>query len=155
MLRKDALHRADGALLHVGEDVGIGVHRLGDVRVAEHLLNYLRVDVLRQEERGARVAEVVEPYPRESGAFQKRIEGSVYQVSHVERTAREGGENEVSFQPKRPQAQLLLILRRPVTLEGVHRTRRQPYAQAALLHLRRGRVEGAERERIGKGDRGR
>ena len=41
---KDLLHSLYGLLLHVGEDVRVGVEGYGDGRVPEHLLNDLRMN---------------------------------------------------------------------------------------------------------------
>jgi hypothetical protein len=43
---KDILHSLYGLLLHVGEDVRVGVEGYGDGRVPEHLLDDLRVYAL-------------------------------------------------------------------------------------------------------------
>ena len=43
---KDLLHSLYGLLLHVGEDVRVGVEGYGEPGVPQHLLNDLRMDSL-------------------------------------------------------------------------------------------------------------
>jgi hypothetical protein len=56
------LHGRHSSVLHVGQDVGVGVNRLGDRGVPEHLLHNFGMRPLGEQERGEGVAEVVEPY---------------------------------------------------------------------------------------------
>ena len=49
-----------GLLLYVRQDVGVEVQGDGDGRVPEHLLDDLRVYVLRQQDRGTGVPKIVE-----------------------------------------------------------------------------------------------
>jgi hypothetical protein len=61
-LRKHFLHCSGGALLHVGQHVRVGVEGNGYGCVPEHLRHYLGIDVLGEQQRGARMPEVVKPY---------------------------------------------------------------------------------------------
>ena len=78
----------------------VGVYSLRYGRVPEHLLDYLGVRALTEKDRGARVTEVVEPYPGEPGALQERPEGAVGEVGHVHGRTDGGGENEVVLPPE-------------------------------------------------------
>lgn len=55
-----ALHSYRRLVLHIREHVGVGVHRLRDRRVAQHLLDDLRVYIFGEQQRGARVPQGVE-----------------------------------------------------------------------------------------------
>jgi hypothetical protein len=57
--------------LHVGQDMGVSVHRLRYGGVSEHLLNYLGMRAPGKKDRSAGVPEVMEPYPGEPGALQE------------------------------------------------------------------------------------
>ena len=63
MLRERLLPGGDCTVLHVGQDVGVGVHRLRYGGVPEHLLDYLGMRTLPEKDRGTSVPEVMEPYP--------------------------------------------------------------------------------------------
>jgi hypothetical protein len=59
-LREGLFHRFRGLAAHVGQDVRISVERYGDGSVAEHLGDYLGVDVPAEKQRSARVRKIVE-----------------------------------------------------------------------------------------------
>ncbi len=52
--------RVGGSTAHTGQHVGVGVEGDGDRCVSQKLLHELRMDVLLEEERRARVPEIVE-----------------------------------------------------------------------------------------------
>jgi hypothetical protein len=53
--------------------------------VSEHLGDDLRVDVLAEEKRRARVAEVVESDRPEPGGLQERLEGAIAEVRGIDK----------------------------------------------------------------------
>lgn len=59
-LLKSLSEATEGSALHVGGDVGVGIHGVRDLGVAEDLLHHLRVLSLLQHERGECVPQVVE-----------------------------------------------------------------------------------------------
>jgi hypothetical protein len=59
---KDILHSLYGLLLHVGEDVRVGVEGYGDRGVPEHLLDDLRVYALGYKQGCAGVTEICPLY---------------------------------------------------------------------------------------------
>jgi hypothetical protein len=63
--------------------VGIGVEGDGYGSVPEHLGYYLWVDVLSEQERGARMPEVVEADLRQSRPLQERLERAPGEVMTV------------------------------------------------------------------------
>ena len=69
-LRQGALHGAHGLLLHVRQHVGVGVHRLLYRGVPEHLLDYLGMSALGEQEGGTRMPKVVKPYPGQPGVLE-------------------------------------------------------------------------------------
>ncbi len=75
------LHRVGCGVLHIRQDMGVRVEGDGYGGVAEHLGDYLRVDVFAQKQRGAGVLEVVEAqvFP-DAGARLDAFEGAVTQV---------------------------------------------------------------------------
>jgi hypothetical protein len=50
-LREGAFHSNDSSLLHAQQHVTVGVHRLRDGYVTQHLLNYFQVGTLGEQER--------------------------------------------------------------------------------------------------------
>ena len=58
---EDILHSLYGLLLHVGEDVRVGVEGYGDGRVPEHLLNDLGVYTFGKKQGSTGVPEIVKP----------------------------------------------------------------------------------------------
>jgi hypothetical protein len=62
-LRKSLFHCSGGAVLHVGQHVGVGVQGYGYGGVPEHLGNDFGIDILGQQQRGACVPKVVEAHP--------------------------------------------------------------------------------------------
>jgi len=67
--RRSAQHRVHALcclLLHVGQDVGVGVHRLPYVGVTEHLLDRAGVHVCLEHECGGGVPQGVEPHVRQT-----------------------------------------------------------------------------------------
>jgi hypothetical protein len=101
-LRERLLHGRDRAVLHLGQDVGVCVHRLRCDGMPQHLLVYLGVRALAKEDRGGGVPEVVKPYPGEPGALQERPERVVSQVAHVKGRPDGRSENEVVLSPEGP-----------------------------------------------------
>jgi hypothetical protein len=73
-LIKGVLHRFDGAVLHCGEHVRVGVERDGYGGVPQHLRDNLGVDVLGEQQRGAGAPEVVEAYLRQPRLLEQRLE---------------------------------------------------------------------------------
>ena len=59
-LTKCILHSFGGLVLHVKKHVATGIEGDGDAGVAEHLGDYLRVDIPAEKPRGRRVPWVVE-----------------------------------------------------------------------------------------------
>jgi hypothetical protein len=55
VLGKGILHRFGGAVLHVGEHVRVSIQGDGDAGMPQHLGDDLRVHVLGEKQRGARV----------------------------------------------------------------------------------------------------
>jgi hypothetical protein len=70
-------------VLHVGEDVRVGVEGDGYGGVPKHLGDVLWVDVAAQQKGRAGVPEVVEPDGREGSLLEERCEGSVSEVRRV------------------------------------------------------------------------
>jgi hypothetical protein len=68
--------------------IGVGVqgHRYG--RVPEELLDELRVDPSAQEQRGARVPDVVETDVGQASLLEERLEGTLDQVLGVQGRSR-------------------------------------------------------------------
>ena len=118
LLRERLLHGRDRSVLHVRQDVGVGVHRLRYGGVPEHLLDYLGIRAFTEKDRGAGVPEVVEPYPGEPGSLQERPEGAVGEVAHVHGRPDGRSENEVILPPEGAGGESLLQLALTVILKG-------------------------------------
>ncbi len=87
-LGKCIFHCGGSALLHGGEHVRVSVERDGYGRVAEHLRGDFRIYVLREQQRGASMAEVVKADRRQPRVLQEWLEGAVAQVGGVDDRAR-------------------------------------------------------------------
>src|SRR5215207_10642821 len=83
---KDILHSLYCLLLHVREDVGVGVHGNGCRGVSEHLLDDLGMDSLTQEQGCTSVPEVMEPRcVRKSSLEEQGFPGAIVQVVNADR----------------------------------------------------------------------
>jgi hypothetical protein len=80
--------------------VRVGVERDGDAGVAQHLGDHLRVHVLGEQERGARVPEIVEAYLRQARPLEQGLEAMRGDVLAGERLAALGGEYETVLAPQ-------------------------------------------------------
>src|SRR5215210_6456508 len=80
-----------------------------------------------KQERGAGVTQVVEGDPRQTGSLQKGFEGTVTEVRGVDGIAAFSGEHEVLIPVETTDLKFLFGLACPVTLEGLHGARGQPY----------------------------
>jgi len=58
----------------------VGVHRDGDRRVPQHLLHCFGVDAFGEEQRGAGVSQVVEPFVGEPCPLEQRLLGAVVEI---------------------------------------------------------------------------
>ncbi len=100
-LSERGVHSAGDGVSHIGEYVRVDVEGKAYVGVAQKLLDVLRVDALPQEERGARVPEIVEAYRRgQSGALQRGLECAVEVAAQRGRTDA-GREEESVILPER------------------------------------------------------
>jgi hypothetical protein len=104
--------------------------------VPQHFRDYLRRDVLREQQRGAGMPEVVEAYRAEPGTPQERLEGAVSQVGGVDKRARRRGEDETARLVERAHAFHLLKLAREMSPERLYRSGGEPDGSPALLGLR-------------------
>ena len=98
--------------------MGVGVESDGDAGVSQELLNELRVDVLREQERGAGVAQVVEGDLREAGPREQRREGSLTEVRRVDEVPSLAREEETLITLDTAGHELLLCLPRLMALKG-------------------------------------
>ncbi len=64
--------------------MGIGVQGYGYGGVAEHLGDYLRVYVPTEEQRGARMAQIVEADLGKTGFLQERLEAMLGDVAPIQ-----------------------------------------------------------------------
>src|SRR5919107_2971080 len=72
--------------------------------------------------------QVVERDPRQPSSLQERFEGPVTEVRGVDEIAALSGEHEVLIPVETTDLKFLFCLACPVTLEGLHGARGQPYA---------------------------
>ncbi len=74
----------------------------------QKVLDHLRVRAAREQQGGARVAEVVQAYLRQSGSAEQGLEVPVHDVLRVQRSAFDRGEVEIVFLPLFAGPKLLL-----------------------------------------------
>src|SRR5215217_3963913 len=105
----------------------------------KHLRDDLRVHVAGEQQRGARVAEVVEADRRQPRSLQERLELHVRNGAPVERLARLGGEHEAVLAPQGAHLVYLRKLALQMASEGF-------YGPLSKLHAapRAGRLRGCE-----------
>ena len=76
--RESSLHRAGGGVAHVGQHVAVDVEGKAYVGVAQQILHKFGIYALRQQERGARVPQVVKACAlREPGALERGLKSAV------------------------------------------------------------------------------
>ena len=114
------------AVLHGGEDVGVGVKGDGYRGVSQHLRDDLGIDVSRQEQRRARVPEVVEADSREPGLPKEWHEGPFPEGGGVYEGAPLRGEDEPLILVEVADALHLLELTGEVIPESLYRRVREP-----------------------------
>ncbi len=78
----------------------VGVERDGYAGMAQHLGDHLRVHILGEQDRGARVPEVVEAYLGQPRPLEQRLEAVCGDVAAVQRLADLGGEYEAVLAPQ-------------------------------------------------------
>jgi hypothetical protein len=69
---------------HAGYEVRVGVQRDGDSGMPQEFLHVLGMDIARQEQRGARVPEIVESYLGQARTLQERGERALSKVGRVD-----------------------------------------------------------------------
>ena len=99
-LGKGVLHRGGRLVPHVRKHVGVGVEGYGYRRMAQHLRDYFRVHIPGQQERGARVPEVVEADGWKPGALEEWLEAMASDRAPVEWGTRLRGEYEAVLLPE-------------------------------------------------------
>jgi hypothetical protein len=82
---KQTLHRRGCLAVHRRRDVGVDVKRQGDRRVAEDLLDELRVSTCGELQRGVRVPDVVKADSWEPSPDEQSVEGARRDVAAIER----------------------------------------------------------------------
>ena len=135
------VHALGCLLLHVGQDVGVGVHCLPYVGVPEHLLDYAGVDVGLEHERGCGVPEGVEAHVRKACVPEQGLEAPV-QGARYYHAAREVGEDEPLILKQGAQGEALFGLPLAVALQSIDCQTGQPDAAAGPA-LGRAPVGGA------------
>jgi hypothetical protein len=73
------------AVLHVGEHVGVGVQGDGYAGMPQHLGDNLRVDVLREQQRGARMPKIVKAYLGQARPLEQGLEEMSGDVAQIKR----------------------------------------------------------------------
>ena len=96
--------------------MGVGVEGDGDGGVAQKLLDELGVDVLREQDRSAGVAEAVEGDGGEPGPREQLSEGPLPEVEGINGVADLPGEDEALVIIEAAGLELLFGLARPVAL---------------------------------------
>lgn len=81
--------------MHIGHNVAISVERETDVGVPEYLLHDLGMNAAAQEQRGARVPQIVEADEWQAGTLEDRLEAAAVYVGRFERRADLRRENEI------------------------------------------------------------
>ena len=117
-LTEHLLQGLNRLLLHVREQVRVDVQGDADGGVSEHLGDDLGVDVLREQQRGAGMAEVVKANLWQPRVLQERLEGAVAEVRGVYDGLGLGGEDQASRLLERSQLLHLPELAGEVGLEG-------------------------------------
>jgi hypothetical protein len=111
----------------------------------QHLGDHLWVHVLGEQERGARVPEVVEAYLRQACPLEQGLEAAGSDVLAGERRAALRGEDETILAPQTARLVYLLQLTLQVASEGFQGSLRESHGAAAALGLRRGKDRAALR----------
>jgi hypothetical protein len=123
--------------------VGVGVKGDGYRGVSQHLGDDLGIDVSRQEQRSARVPEVVEADGRKPGLPKERHEGPFPEVGGVYEGASLRGEDEPLILVEVADALHLLELTGEVIPESLYCRVREPHCSAASLDLGLTKVQAA------------
>ena len=136
-LRQSSLHGGRSLIPHTWQDVTVAIQRNRHRRVAQQLLHQLGMVSAGEQQRGAGVAQVVEPYVRQARLFEKRLKGGCAEIVEVQRFTAHGAEDEVVVLPQVADPKALRVLGRFVGLEGLDGPPREPYA-SPLAVLGRG-----------------
>jgi hypothetical protein len=99
-LRKRLFHRFSSARLHVREHVRVSVERDGYGGVTQHLRDDLRVDILGEQQRRARVSKIVEADLWHLRLLQQRLKAVRSDVAAVQRLPRFRREYEAVLAPQ-------------------------------------------------------
>ena len=95
---EDPLHPLGRFLVGSIEEMAVKIHRQLDGRMAEPLGDLLRMDPLSDQQRGVRMAQIVEAHLGEAGGLQNLLI-LVQHVRSVDRRARPCGEDQTLFLP--------------------------------------------------------
>ena len=112
-------HRVSKPIIHAGEHVTVRIEGDGDGRVAQKFLHELGVDAAGEQDRGARVPEVVEADRRQARALQGPLERAVGQQVGAEEAAGAIGEDETAILPESTDLEPLDVLGGSVALESL------------------------------------
>ncbi len=91
---QNVVHSRCCRISQTGDDVRVGVEGDRDSRVAEHLGDALRVDTAHEQQRGARVAKVVEAYRGQIGTLETRAKVPGVEVVAVRGVADSAGKGQ-------------------------------------------------------------
>lgn len=147
---KQATQRRGHLVAHARQNVTVGIHRQADPRVAEHLLDQLRVHVRGQQRCGDGMAEVVKPNCGQAALAQLGRKTWRTRITGLNRCTVPGREDEAEVLPGRSRFQPLFGVVGLVGLErpdGLGRHRERPFRTLGLRGTEK-RISGAGIQRL-------
>ena len=101
------VHRRDGLLLHIGDDVGVGIQRQPDAAMPQEFTDDFGVDALLQEQRRSRMPQVVKADMRQACFVEEWPEGPAQEIARFHGLADLVCKDEVVIFPDLPQTEPL------------------------------------------------
>jgi hypothetical protein len=107
-------------LLHVRQDMGVGVERQADAAMPEHFTHDFDMDALAQQECGRCMPKVMKPAVWQSGFSEQGSKRPIQQIASVYWFANFVGEHQVKVMPDRAKLEPFSGLAAPMSSEGFY-----------------------------------